>query len=382
MERITSKRSDMSGSVRNLIKELFIGFCLGAANIIPGVSGGTFLLIFNIYERVFAILNGIDRSVVTRIISLGWTILRHQGRQRTITDFSDFCREKDFIFLIKLLTGAVAAILALSTLMKYLLIHHFSVTYSLFFGLILVSVLIPVKMLKRLRARLILFVCLGGALTVTVSWAVNPYDKAKIKSDHYRAQYRQMDPAVRANGAGDAGPLSYTGKYTPDEYLYAAICGAVSISAMVLPGISGSLVMILMGAYFDVISAISALKQFHMDTILFLGSFACGIVVGGLLFARIIHFVLNRWYDATMAFLIGLMAGSLYALWPFKKLIVMQEQFLKQDGVITLVENARIYTNVNVLPPLDAGLAWAIVSFGIGCVIMVAFMKADLSVSR
>ena len=105
-----------------------MGFCLGTANIIPGVSGGTFLLIFNIYERVFAILNRINKDLLPVLCSHGACLVKKLGRRGSVPDFVNFLSENDFIFLLKLLAGAAIAILGLSALMKYLLVHHFSLT--------------------------------------------------------------------------------------------------------------------------------------------------------------------------------------------------------------------------------------------------------------
>ncbi|MEE4364359.1 MAG: DUF368 domain-containing protein [Desulfotignum sp.] len=366
--------------VPSFLKELLMGFCLGMANIIPGVSGGTFLLIFNIYERVFAILNRINKPLVCQAVGLGAGFMKHLGRHGSAREILQFLEQNDFIFLFKLIIGAAAAIFGLSALMTYLLVQHFSVTYAFFFGLILVSILIPVKMLKNLRVFLIFFVFLGTAVTMAVYMQVNPYDKVKQKSDYYQIQYEQkkMDKPLD----GERNPLLFSGRYTVKEYLYAALCGAISISAMVLPGISGSLVLILMGAYFDVLSAISAVKFFHPDTMVFLGSFTLGIVFGGLLFARLVNYVLTRYYDATMAFLLGLMAGSLWALWPFKQVIVVERQYVKLDGAVTIVENVPVYTNVNILPSADGQLLWAIGLFFAGCGIMYWFCRTQARVSQ
>jgi putative membrane protein len=376
---------------QSLVKELFMGFCLGTANIIPGVSGGTFLLVFKIYERVFAILNRINKSLILRLVALVFCVVKNLGRNGSTQDLVLFLKETDTWFLLKLIVGAVVAIIALSSLMKYLLIHQFAMTYSLFFGLILVSIVIPVKMLNSLKGPVFLMVLLGMFFTVFVSWSVNPYDKTKIKSDHLERQYQgvhsgeQTMAAVQPGNrleketkkAQKPGLFAFVGKYTLQEYVYAGICGAVSISAMVLPGISGSLVLILMGAYFDVISAISALKSGNLDTLLFLSCFGGGIVVGGLLFARLISFVLKRYYNGTMAFLIGLMAGSLHALWPFKKVMVMAQQYVKQDDGILVIENVRVYTNVNIFPVNGHELVFALGFFLVGCAVMYAFIKAE-----
>lgn len=363
------------------LKELLMGFCLGAANIIPGVSGGTFLLVFNIYERVFAILNRINKSFIFQTVDLGVRFIRYLGQKGSTRAIAAFLEQNDFAFLCKLITGAAVAIFGLSSLMTYLLVQHFSLTYAFFFGLILVSILIPAKMLRTLRVYLILFVFLGAAMTMAVYMQVNPYDKVKQKSDYYRIQY-ELEKMDNTRDGAKNNPLLSSGRYTVQEYLYAGLCGAVSISAMVLPGISGSLVLILMGAYFDVLSAISAVKYFHLDTMVFLGSFTLGIVFGGLLFARLVNYVLTRYYDATMAFLLGLMAGSLWALWPFKQVIVVKQQYVKLDGAVTIVENVPVYTNVNILPSADAQVLWAVGLFLAGCGIMYWFCRTQGRVSQ
>ncbi len=360
----------------SLIKELLIGYCLGTANIIPGVSGGTFLLVFNIYERVFAILSNINKTTIVGILSRCYDLAVKPCRNETLKNLIRFLEEKDFIFLFKLLVGAVVAILSLSTLIEYLVVNQFSMTYALFFGLILVSIVIPVKMLKKRQASLLFFLAFGAVATIYVTWAVNPYDRVEKKSNLYKVLYQTGQGAAAFESSGKA--FSFTGKYSLDEYLYAAACGAVSVSAMVLPGVSGSLVLILMGQYFEVISAISGLKTLNPDDILFLACFSMGIVFGGLFFARLISLVLKRHYDETMAFLIGLMTGSLYALWPFKKSIIMAEQYIKEDGVIKVYENVRIYTNVNELPAFGPDFFIAVPAFVAGCLIMFFFVRQEL----
>jgi len=383
---------------QSLFKEAFMGVCLGTANIIPGVSGGTFLLIFGIYGRVFAILTRINKSFVFRLGALLFYVVKNLGRNDSTREVMIFLKETDLLFLLKLMMGAVIAIIALSDLMKYLLVHQFVYTYSIFFGLILVSIIIPIKLMNSLKGTAAFWVLLGLSVTLFVSGAVNPYDKVKIKSDHLERAYQKVDAPSNIEGDPESvsqaispsnlienktgkirktSLLSFVGKYTIEEYVYALICGAVSISAMVLPGISGSLVLILMGAYFDIISAISALKFGQVDTLAFLCCFGVGIVVGGLLFARLISFVLDRYYNATMAFLIGLMAGSLHALWPFKRVMTMARQYVKQDGTILIIENSKVYTNLNILPPDSHTLLLSLVFFLVGCAVMVAFIRAE-----
>jgi len=360
----------------SLTRELLMGFCLGAANIIPGVSGGTFLLIFQIYSRVFSILNNINKKNILYIISSVFKIVFKTDRSDSYNAFVGFLHEKDFVFLIKLIAGAVVAILCLSKLMKYLIINQFSATYSLFFGLILTSIIIPVKMVKNKKAYLIIFAAIGTMATIYISYAVNPYDKIKKKSELYKSQYRLIDHNI-TDEKQEKKVFAFSGKYTVQEYVYTAICGAVAVSAMVLPGISGSLVLILMGEYFAVVSAISGLGSLNLDSMIFLCCFASGIVFGGLIFARFVNLILTKFYNATMAFLAGLMTGSLYALWPFKEKIMMARQYIRHDGVITVVENTEVYTNINVSPAVGPQLYVSLLFFIIGCIIMLFFIGKE-----
>jgi len=307
-----------------------------------------------------------------------FTIVFKSDKAASINKLIDFLKQHDFIFLLKLVAGATIAILSLSSLMKYLIVYQFSATYSLFFGLILISIIIPVKMLENKNKNLVVFALLGAGLTVYVSYAVNPYDKVKKKSDLYQAQYLKADHNIMLEKSGTK-IFSLTGKYTFNEYIYALTCGAIAISAMVLPGISGSLVLILMGEYFVIVSAISELAALNLDNIIFLGCFAIGIVFGGLVFARFVNMLLKRFYNPTMAFLAGLMAGSLYALWPFKKSIIMAQQYIKQDGVIRIMEDTKIYTNINELPMPGGQLNIACFFFIAGCIIMCCFIGKDYS---
>lgn len=371
-----------SSAVSATLKELLMGFCLGVANIIPGVSGGTFLLVFGIYERVFSILNQINKPFVLKCLELVFSCFRRPVMG--IRNVYAFFRETGFFFLFKLAAGTIVAILALSSLMKYLLLHHFCLTYSFFFGLILVSVVIPVKMLKRFDTWAVLCLLIGIGITVWVSAMVNPYDKIKMKSDHLARTYLVQSTSAE----GMDGFVSESGKnvstaqgYSSGDYLYIVLCGALAISATVLPGVSGSLVLILMGTYFDVISAISELKFFHLETFIFLGIFALGVFFGGLLFARLVSFVFCRFYNATMAFLCGLMAGSLYALWPFKKTVFMAQQYVKQAGEVVCLENITVQTNINVLPTNDDPVIAAFVFFVLGGIIMMLFVRKEAVVS-
>jgi putative membrane protein len=138
-----------------------------------------------------------------------------------------------------------------------------------------------------------------------------------------------------------------------------------------MPGPSGSLVLILLGQYYEALTAISGLKSLQLDYFVFLGIMALGICVGMLLFSRVINYVLKRFYNGAVAFMIGVTAGSLYALWPFKKIVFM-DKYVKHAGEILMVENAPVQTNINVFPTDIGAILPALLFFGIGVSIMAA----------
>lgn len=361
-------------------KELIVGFFIGLANIIPGVSGGTFLLIFGIYERVISVLNKLGPNTLIEIGKAKLAVLKAKDKKEEFSKFLKMIDSLDLLFLVRLLVGAAIAIVVLSALMEYLLVNQFSPTYGLFFGLILVSIIIPVKMIRSLKPLLVLPFIIGIILTLFVTISVNPYDKAKKKSDMYKARYEMKlgkNLLEEEKEPQKVEPFSYTGRYTIGEYLYAGLTGSVAVSAMVLPGVSGSLVMILMGEYFEIVSAISGLKSLELDYIIFLSIFSLGMLFGLLLFAKLVDFVFKKFHDGTMSFLIGLMVGSLYTLWPFKKFMIIDE-FVKDGSTIRVIKDSVIYTNINILPENTIQFTSAVICFLIGGIIMYFFSKKEM----
>jgi putative membrane protein len=285
------------------------GTLVGIANIIPGVSGGTFALILGIFDRLVGALNAIGPGtfrVALRLVAGGFKLERR-------SEFAAEWRRIDAWFLIVLMAGAVAAILSSSFLIDWLLEVHWSPTLAFFVGLILPSVAVPWGMMDR-RGPLLLWAIPGAALTVGVSL---------------------MMPE---GGAGS------------DNLAVAAGVGALAISAMILPGISGSFLMLVLGQYQNVLAKLTGLQRglaegrFDVDAFLWLGSLGLGMFVGLLAFARLLDFLLRRFKAATMAFLIGLLLGSLWVLWPFKDIsagaeVVGREGEVKQEVLIATAPN-------------------------------------------
>jgi putative membrane protein len=280
---------------------------MGIANIIPGVSGGTFALILGIYERLITSIGAFGMQTARLLFQL----LAKPGDTQRRQDFKHEIKRTDTAWLLILLVGAAAAILASSRLIAYLLDEHRAPTLAFFVGLIVPSILVPYGLLQRRGWKEVL-ACLV-ALAFLIALTVLP------------------KPA--------------TGESTGMIVLF--LSGVIAISAMILPGISGSFVLMMMGQYRTVLEAINT------GDIPRLLVFALGCLVGIIAFVRLLNFLLRRYHSTTMAFLIGLILGSLWVLWPFKQ----------------VAAGAKIVTGTNVLPQaFDSGTLWSMGALLVGLI--------------
>jgi putative membrane protein len=260
------------------------GVLVGIANIIPGVSGGTFALVLGIYDRLITALKSIGAHTVKATFALVTGPHRVERREA----FLDEMRRIDMWFLIRLGVGAMLAIFGSSFAVDWLLVNQPSLTLAFFVGLILPSIAVPWRMMEKRSAASLLWIIPGIALTVGVSLA--------FSGDH----------------AGSKNPI------------IVFIAGAAAISAMILPGISGSFLMLVIGQYQNVLGAIQGLQRglaagtIDTDAFVYLTTLGLGCIVGLLAFSRLLAWVLKRFRSATLVFLIGLVLGSLWVLWPFK----------------------------------------------------------------
>ncbi len=246
---------------------------MGGADVVPGVSGGTVALILGIYQRLVRAISNFDLHLVALL------------RQR---QFAAAAGHVDLRFLITLGGGILCGAVGLARVMRYMLNYHFGETWSVFFGLILASSILVAQLVKPWRFITVLTALAGAAFAY---WLVG--------------QLPQVAPA----GHG---------------YLF--FCGVIGISAMILPGISGSFILVLMGKYADVIGAVSQLTDGTADrttwTTLFV--FACGCAVGLLAFSKLLRWLLAHFEAATLAALCGFLFGSLRKIWPFKQDVTAQ----------------------------------------------------------
>lgn len=253
-----------TGDVVNWLR----GLCMGAADIVPGVSGGTMALILGHYQRLVTAISRID----TQFLSL---LAKRQLRQAL--------EHIDFRFLLALTFGMASGIVALASLMHYLLEHQLPSTYAIFTGLILASSALVARRIQKWSWEVPLWLA-GGIL---LAWQIS----------------------VQQPVAGELTPLT------------AFLSATVAICAMILPGISGAFVLLLLGVYHPVTELIKGLPrgEITLDGLIVLATFGCGCLVGLLAFSRILKWLLANRYDRTLAFLVGLMLGSLVKIWPFQR---------------------------------------------------------------
>ncbi len=300
-----------------MAKRLIQGYLVGMANIIPGVSGGTLALVLGIYPRLLKALGNIDaeafRSVLQALtLRPGW----RSGLQQTL-------QRVDAVFLALLGFGAVAAVFSLSRLMTYLLHQHLTLTYAFFFGLIMASIIFPYRMVRRFG-----IVELGVWLTAVVLAVALPLSVDNERAMERATQQVAMQtgqqavnmhaPEPESDGTSTSAVTLRMPEFGTAAHIFAG--AALAIAAMILPGVSGSFILLLMGVYFDLLRAVD-----ERDLVLIV-IFMVGGMFGLLVLVRVVNACLRRRFDATMSAMIGLMCGSLWSLWPFKRYAIIADE--------------------------------------------------------
>ncbi|MBT8364149.1 MAG: DUF368 domain-containing protein [Deltaproteobacteria bacterium] len=256
-------------SARNAVNLALKGLCMGSADVIPGVSGGTIALITGIYEDLIEALRSIDVKVIQKLLAL---------------DIKGAVAKVHVRFLLALFLGITVAILSLARLMNFLL-HYYPVpTWSLFFGLIAASTVMVGKHVRHWFGNAgISFVT--GIVTATVIVNLIPM-------------------------------------HTPEDLWFIFFCGIVAICAMILPGISGAFILLILGKYEYVTAALK--NPFLPQNLIIILVFCIGCGIGLLGFSRVLNYLLQKFHNLTMAFLTGLIAGSLQKIWPWKEIVETQ----------------------------------------------------------
>ncbi len=278
----------MARGVKEYIAIALKGCAMGAADVVPGVSGGTLAFISGIYEELITSIKSVDVKALKLLMRL---------------EFKEFWGAINGNFLLAVFCGIALSILSLAKVMSYLLEHHPIMSWSFFLGLIIASSLLIFKEIKKFNLLSAASIAVGtvAAYFITV-----------------------LSPAQ-----------------TPNDWWFILLCGAVAICAMILPGVSGSFILLLMGKYLYILSALSS---FEIATILL---FMAGAAIGIISFSHALSWLLKNFHTATISLLTGFMIGSLNKVWPWKEVV---ETTLNSHGeMIPLVEQ-------NILPQQYAAI--------------------------
>jgi putative membrane protein len=250
---------------------VFKGMAMGAADVVPGVSGGTIAFISGIYEELIATLNSINLNSLKT--------LKLQGVSAT-------WKKINGNFLLALFGGILLSILSLSKLVAWLLHEEPVLLWAFFFGLVLASIIFVLKKINQWNSAVFLGLILGGV---------------------FAYQLTQL------NALGNS-----------DSNWYLFLSGAIAICAMILPGISGAFILVILGSYANVLQALND-KDIAKITI-----FMTGALIGILSFSRLLKWLFKRFKNMTLAVLTGFMIGALSKIWPWKKTLSFREN---SDGI-------------------------------------------------
>lgn len=298
----------MTTSLKKYLLVGLKGIGMGAADVIPGVSGGTIAFMTGIYEELVGSINSINGTAVK---------LLFKGK------FRDFWKHINGNFLVSVVAGILISIMSLAKLMTYLLNYEPIPTWAFFFGLIVASSVFMLRDIKGWKGKDFVMLVLGIILGVVVC------------------------------------TLSPT--QTPDALWFIFLSGAIAICAMILPGISGSFILLILGKYEFMLSTLTkilsgegVLLDFAVVIVFILGA-----LVGILAFSKFLHWLLARYHRSTLLVLVGFIIGSLVKVWPWSDMETVREAQLLREG--TLLE-------------IDMQIPWAIVWALVGAA-LVTFLE-------
>ena len=252
---------------RNFLDYLFVtlrGIAMGAADVVPGVSGGTIAFISGIYEELV--------NSISKVNLQAFKLLFNKG-------IAAFWKHINGNFFIALLAGIGISIISLAKVMKWLLENEPIMVWSFFFGLMIASVLFLMKEIKRWNLATILVLFIAGAMAYFIT---------------------VIPPLVSGSN---------------QELIFIFFCGALAICAMILPGISGAFILVLLGAYHTVLDALSSWN------IKLIGIFGIGAITGILSFSKALKWLFAKYRNLTFAGLTGFIIGSLNKVWPWKEVL-------------------------------------------------------------
>ncbi len=233
---------------------------MGAADVVPGVSGGTIAFITGIYEELINSIKSINLTAIKLLLSF---------------KLAEFWKAINGTFLLSVFIGIGISVFSLAKGLEYLL-HHFPIlVWSFFFGLIVASAIYVARSIKRWKADTII----GGLTGIVIAYLITIITPAEANT----------------------------------SYWFIFISGSIAICAMILPGISGSFILVLLGMYKFILSAVG---DMNLAVIL---TFLMGAAVGIIAFSNVLSWLLKKYHNTTIAVLAGFMVGSLNKVWPWKE---------------------------------------------------------------
>ena len=319
------------------LKDYFIialkGVCMGASDVVPGVSGGTMAFILGIYEELIDSIRTVGRGEFLSAV--------FRFRIKEIFEILNWQ------FLLAVAIGIGVAIISLAGILEYLLINQPIYLWSFFFGLVIASILTVQKSIKN--------------------WAAGPWAFLAI---------------------GTIGAYLLVGlvpAQTPNSWWFLILSGMIAICAMILPGVSGSFILVLLGKYQFVLNAVNE------RDVISVGLIGIGAVIGLVTFAQILGWFFKHYHDLTVAFLIGLMLGSLRKIWPWKVdtayLLDPNGNPLIRDGHKVVTEQANYLPNIaatfpdGFTPPGstlgEIGFAILLMAVGFSIVMVIERLASD-----
>lgn len=252
-------------NLKDYILTYLKGMSMGAADVVPGVSGGSIALIAGIYERLLDSIKSVDKTALGLLLKF---------------EIKNLWNHIDASFLFTLLAGIMTSIFSLSKVITYLMDYHPIPLWSFFCGLIIISAILILKDIQRWTFGVVLALIIG---TVVAYWITS------------------LPPTT-----------------TPNTLWFTFVAGAIAICAMILPGISGSFLLLVMGQYERIIGAVNE-KDFLIIIV-----FGSGCLVGILAFSRVVSYLLKHYHAVTIGVLSGFMVGSLNKIWPWKEILSYQ----------------------------------------------------------
>jgi putative membrane protein len=297
------------------------GMSMGAADIVPGVSGGSIALITGIYEKLLDSIKSIDKTALSFLFRL-------EGKA--------FWKHINGNFLLTILIGILTSIFTLSKFITYLLDNHPIPIWSFFCGLIIISAILILRDVKRWSVPVVISIVIGILLAYWIT---------------------------------GLPPMS-----SPEAFWFVFIAGAIAICAMILPGISGSFLLLILGQYERILNAVTE------KDVLTLALFAFGCIVGLLSFSRLISWLLKNHHALTIGLLSGFMLGSINKIWPWKQVISYR---ISSSGI------QKPFITDNILPQNyleitgeESLILYAILAFSLGVFLVLGIERTAYYINR